>query len=133
MTEHAQKLLFKQSLKEFKRYPIEKYIVLSPSSACLSQWTLIRGPSSPLGYQCILLFDSRDPSMIYQPDHIIDSQTNITCYNMQQFWSKDDIDNIKSQLNHIPLSTTFAIGVPKTKETVQLAIDLWRCRQFITN
>jgi hypothetical protein len=128
MTEHTQKLLFKQSLKEFERYPIEKYTLLSPLSA--SQWTSAHGLTSPLGYQCILLFDVQDSSLICQLDHKIDSHTHIPCYNMQQFWSKHDIEAIKSQLNH---KTPFALGVPKTKETVQLAIDLWRCRQFITN
>lgn len=130
MTEHVEELLFQQTLGNFRQLPINMYSLLSCSSTSSSQWTLVHGPSSPLGYQCILLFGSPDPSMICQLDHTIDSQAHIPCYNMEQFWSKEDIDLIQSQLH---LNTPFALGVPKTNDTKQLGINLWRCRQFITN
>lgn len=76
--------------------------------------------------QCILRFQK---GPFCELDHRIDiSNEPIPCYDATQLWSKEMVDSIKNKYNDAP-----AIGVVKSFETVDLAIALWRCRQYNNN
>ena len=125
MVDHAQSVLFQQSFIEFCKHPIHTYDILTFVTE--KQW---KSSLETIEYQCILTFDTTNTT-ICSLDHQIQTQQHIPCYNMHQIWSQESIDNLKSQLN-IPKESSMALGVRKSIDTVQLATDLWHCRQFIT-
>jgi hypothetical protein len=125
MVDHVQNVLFQQSFIEFCKHPIHTYDILTPVTG--KQW---KSSSETIEYQCILTFDTTNTT-ICSLDHQIQAQKHIPCYNMQQIWSQESIDDLKLQLN-IPKALSMTLGVRKSVDTVQLAIDLWHCRQFIT-
>lgn len=124
MVEHVQDVLFQQTYTEFCKHPIQMYDVLEPTTD--KHWKSTA--SAP--YQCILSFNATGTA-ICELDHQIQSQKQVPCYNVHQIWSQESINHLKSQLN-IPKDASLTLGVPKSIDTVQLATDLWHCRQFIT-
>ncbi|CEP18009.1 hypothetical protein [Parasitella parasitica] len=126
MLEHVQNAVFQQTYTEFCNHPVHIYDILTPIKE--KQWT---GTVEYIAeYQCILAFDVTDTT-ICELDHQIRSQHHIPCYNMSQLWPQESIEKLKIQLN-IPKESSLTLGVPRSMNTVQLAIDLWHCRQFIT-
>jgi len=123
MVEHVQDVLFRQTHTEFCKHPIQMYDTLEPVTA--KHWKS-KGSAE---YQCILSFDTTKITLC-ELDHQTETQQHVPCYNMHRIWSPEDMDRLKSQLN-IPKNTPLGLGVPKSIDTVQLAIDLWHCRQFI--
>ncbi|KAI8090247.1 uncharacterized protein B0P05DRAFT_464087, partial [Gilbertella persicaria] len=126
MTQHIETTLFQQAWYEFKQHPIDTYDLLVPHSS--SDWIPAQH-RHPMGYQCILVFDSvlsNTPSFhqVQLKDTI---QKNVPCYHVHQFWSTQETDHIKQHFGQSPV----VLGVPKSIETVQLSIDLWRCQQWL--
>ncbi|KAI9245199.1 hypothetical protein EDC94DRAFT_417597 [Helicostylum pulchrum] len=119
MLDHVQSLICEESFMQFSKRPIKIFHVLTPSTS--SQWT--SSESSAMGYQCILSFEPTGE--ICELDHTIDAQHHhIPYYNVNHIWTKEQIESIK-----LPGSTV--IGVPKTLETVELSVALWRCRELL--
>ena len=110
MIEHVERTLFKESWQLFSRVPITTYPVLQKT-----QWM----SDECKEYQCILRFDQDKSAPLC---HI--NQDNIPCYNMQSIWSQTDIATIQKL-------QPFVLGVPKSLDTIELSIALWRCRQFL--
>ncbi|KAL0145220.1 hypothetical protein V8B55DRAFT_1459633 [Mucor lusitanicus] len=123
MVEHVQDVLFQQTFAEFSKHPIQMYDLLEPMAD--KHWKS-KGTAK---YQCILSFDATGTTLC-ELDHQTQEQQHVPCYNMHHIWSPESIDRLKSQLN-IPENAQLALGVPKSIDTVQLATDLWHCRQFI--
>lgn len=124
MTEHVEAILFKETFNLFSKMPLKSYSLLSLDAP--SKWTT--SETSLLGYQCILLFDSKNTLPVCDLNNQIHAQSNIPCYHMQHFWTQEDIDHVKSQLK---TSEPFALAVPKNLNTLDLSISLWRCRKFL--
>ncbi|KAL9543541.1 hypothetical protein MBANPS3_008065 [Mucor bainieri] len=124
MVEHVQDVLFQQTHAEFSKHPIQMYDALELVKD--KQWKSNKGP---VEYQCILSFDGTSTT-VCELDHQTQTQQHVPCYNMHHIWSPEITDRLKSQL-HIPKDAPLALGVPKSVATVQLATDLWHCRQFI--
>lgn len=125
MIEHVEQLIFKQSWIDFSRHALDSYDIISPKTT--ATW-VSQQSSSVMGYQCILVFDPVDTRMICELNHKINDQHHIPCYNMNQFWTEDEINKIKTHFNN---KEHLALGVPKRLDTVPLAMNLWRCQQFI--
>ncbi|KAI8643640.1 hypothetical protein BD408DRAFT_442494 [Parasitella parasitica] len=125
MVEHVQNAIFQQSYTEFCKHPVHIYDILTPLAE--KQW---KGTAvDTIEYQCILAFDATD-AIVCELDHQIRSQLHVPCYNMSQFWPQKSIENLKLRLN-MPKESSLTLGVPRSMDTVQLANDLWHCRQFI--
>lgn len=123
MVDHVESLICKESFIQFKKRPMNTFHVLkkSSSSSSSSQW--ISDIPSTMGYQCILSFEQT--KTMCDLDHTINNQyTNIPCYHVNDIWTKEQIESI--QLS----DKSIVLGVPKTLETVDLAVALWRCREF---
>ncbi|GAN00972.1 hypothetical protein MAM1_0003d00400 [Mucor ambiguus] len=123
MVEHVQDVLFQQTYTEFSKHPIQMYDTLEPITD--KQWK----SNGSAEYQCILSFDATQTTLC-ELDHHTQTQQHVPCYNMHRIWSPENMDHLKSQLN-LPKNASVALGVPKSIETIQLATDLWHCRQFI--
>lgn len=73
--------------------------------------------------QCILRL--QNGSSFCELDHRIEAANEpIPCYNATQLWSKETVDALQNKYN------APAIGIIKSFESVDLAIALWRCRQY---
>lgn len=119
MLDHVQSLICEESFMQFSKRPIKTFHVLTPATS--SQWT--SSEPSAMGYQCILSFEPTGG--ICELDQTIDAQHHhIPYYNVNHIWTKEQIESIK-----LPGSTV--IGIPKTLETVELSVALWRCREFL--
>lgn len=118
MLDHVQSLICKESFIQFSKRPVKEFHVLEPSSSS-SQWT--SNVSSEMGYQCILSFEPT--GKLYELDHTIDGHL-IPYYNVNHIWTKEQIESVK-------LEKPIVIGIPKTLETVELSVALWRCREFL--
>lgn len=124
MTDHVRQLLFKETFDLFSERSLSAYTLLK--SIAPSIWEESTQFSSPMGYQCILMFDTSDTTC--ELNHQIHHQSNIPCYHVHHFWTKEQIQHIQEQLK---VSQPFALGVPKDLNTVNLSISLWRCRKFL--
>lgn len=123
MVEHVQDALFQHTFAEFSKHPLQIYDTLEPVAD--GHW---KGKTQE-EYQCILVFDATRTALC-ELDHQTQTQQHVPCYNMHHMWPLEKIDCLKAQLN-IPKNAPLALGVPKSIDTVQLATDLWHCRQFI--
>lgn len=122
MIDHVENLLFKETFDLFSKQPMTSYVLLKRTEPL--KWQ--DATQSPMGYQCILMFDTSDS--ICELNHQIHHQKNIPCYYVHHFWTKEEIQHIQEQLK---VSQPFALGVPKNLNTVDLSISLWRCRKFL--
>lgn len=136
MIEHVENRLAQESLKEFKKQPIDTYHILSNTSSSQSSTWKANDSSASMGYQCILLFDPNTKSNLCKSEHQIQNlgttHNNIPCYKVHQIWSKEEIESILSELPPSE-NNMVALGVPKTLETVDLAIALWRQKKFLSS
>jgi hypothetical protein len=136
MLDHVENMLSKESLERFSKLPINTYHILDASSTP-STWST--NESSPMGYQCILLFDPTNSeifttSCVNQQIKVGNTVTfdNIPCYSMHRLWPKEIIESIQKQLPK-QKDTPLALGVPKYLHTVDLAIALWRQRKYLSS
>lgn len=125
MMDHVERLICNESFIQFSKCPIGTFHILTPSSSP-SQWN--SNKPSAMGYQCILSFEHTDSVCVL--DHQIQSidaqHHHIPYYSLQHIWTKKQIESIKLPQQPIVL------GVPKTLETVDLGVALWRCREFLS-
>lgn len=127
MVEHVQKTLFQQTFDEFSKHPLQIYDALEPVAD--GHWKGKAPAAAAAEYQCILVLDATRTALC-ELDHQTPTQQHVPCYNMHHIWPLEKVDHLKAQLN-IPTNAPLALGVPKSIDTVQLATDLWHCRQFI--
>ncbi|KAI9485900.1 MAG: hypothetical protein EXX96DRAFT_534215 [Benjaminiella poitrasii] len=113
MIEHTETLLRDQTFLEFNKHHLHMYDVFSSPAD-------LRCMISASDYQCILVLDS-----IIEED---DMDIHMPYYYLHQIWSKEQMDTVASKLS----SSACAIGIPRRTDTVRLAIDFWRCKQFLT-
>lgn len=125
MNKHVEHLLMKQSWLEFLKLSIDKFDLLLPSKKKYVWEPRSQTPSS--GYHCILIFDLQPSDSKVCVNSEVKNQKYIPSYNMNNFWSKELVDDLKEKF-HVD---SLALGVPKCAETVELAKILWRCKQFI--
>ncbi|CEG81515.1 hypothetical protein RMATCC62417_15709 [Rhizopus microsporus] len=135
MTDRVQDGLCQASLKEFLKIPTSSIHILQPVDE--SSW--VSDKPAPMGYQCIIIlqqnhtdFCAHDHSVYIQSED--KTQKEIPCYYIKDLWSDKQISQISQRLNITPeQQRVSALGVPKSFETVDLAVELWRCREFIVN
>ncbi|KAI8341543.1 hypothetical protein BD560DRAFT_17288 [Blakeslea trispora] len=125
MVEHVESKFSQLIQTRLKQYSMNSFDLLKPISS--KQW-LPSSLSTPMGYQCILSFDSDIDSVALDHSVMLDKHTiqhNVPCYPVHRIVSPQQIDKIKSQLDCSP-SQSIVLGVPKLPKTTQLASDLWR-------
>ncbi|KAI8388742.1 uncharacterized protein BYT42DRAFT_561068 [Radiomyces spectabilis] len=106
------------------------------------------------GFQCLLLLTSTPESPFIDLGHEIQCKTlgtesapvpesmsdtqifrHIPCYDMRRLWSAEEIDeichDIKREYPQLCTDSTFAIGIPKSIDTVDVAVALWQCRALL--
>ncbi|KAI8970240.1 hypothetical protein BDF20DRAFT_825781 [Mycotypha africana] len=132
MLQHVEQLLFKQPLSEMQQCPSNIYHTVRPTSS-KSKWEVDDSQKqlAPMGYQCILSFNQTDIRPFCELDHQIGDQKNIPCYNMYKLCSTDAAAKLLSDVR-ILSNEPVAFALPKQPGTLNLAISLWRCRQFIS-
>ncbi|KAI9272545.1 hypothetical protein BY458DRAFT_508582 [Sporodiniella umbellata] len=123
MTDHVQRLLADESFKRFSSFSLNSFCRLEALGENVWQC-----PDADLDFQCVLVLDP-DQSLC-QLEGVIHTgnrvQYSVPCYNVAQLWTQAQLEPILTQLG----PTQVALGVSKSLKTVDLAIDLWRCRKF---
>ncbi|KAI9318930.1 hypothetical protein BX666DRAFT_1921121 [Dichotomocladium elegans] len=88
--------------------------------------------SSPVPLQCVLIL--RDPSISFpfcELDHMVNSESSsiaVPCYDVRRIWQQQQIDSLIDPSDQRERIVT---GIIKSPASVEFAIALWRCRQYL--
>ncbi|KAG0174567.1 hypothetical protein DFQ28_005722 [Apophysomyces sp. BC1034] len=130
MTEEVQKVVFRHAFDLFRQTPYGGYPILRLKG---SHWI---SEMDVRGFQCILLLGGPlTETLACSLDNKVEvvptqkEYDKIPCYDARKIWSEKEADEICEQLGLVSQETV-ALGVPKDKATVDLAVALWRCREF---
>ncbi|KAF7732014.1 hypothetical protein EC973_007119 [Apophysomyces ossiformis] len=130
MTEEVQKLVYQHALSLFLQLRYRDYPLLRAERP---QWVCDKDVQ---GFQCILLLRGlpTEGSTTSLHNTITIGPTSkqhkmIPCYDVRELWNENEIAEICNQLN-LPSQETIVLGIPKDVTTVDLAVALWRCREF---
>jgi hypothetical protein len=113
MTNHAKTELIEEAYKSFCKYPLDSLELLTSI------------PDNDKEYQCILLL-SPNPESPFLTLHQATSDKHIPVYDVSSVWSHHNIES-KFKVD------TVALGVPRDKASVDLAVSLWRCHLYLKN